>query len=226
MQLHEIHFLKIRFYNKFKNSKKLQVSLKSSAVQIHQISVPHWKNQRIKSARLQFLSVNSKGNRQVEDRWVCFNQVSHWSNPVLSVNPRPINWNTNHRDNSSSVSVFPKRSKLTSSLPPALPRSKKDDIISQTNILIVFIWLDLSQQEYRKPFNWYWAGSSKVTYNVEVGWICRTRVSVHPGRDACLHVNDSSSHAVDVCFCCVASAKDNFRAHVNLWEIVKKKKKD
>lgn len=109
--------------------------------------------------------------------------------------------------------------------PPSLPWSKKNDIISLTNILIVFIWLELSQQEYRKPSNWYWAGFAKDTYNIEVGWICRARVSVHPGWDACLHMNDSSSHAVDVCFCCVASAKDNLRAHVNLWKIVKKKKK-
>lgn len=44
MQLHNIHLLKMRFYNKLKNSKKLQVSLKSSARQIHQISIPYWKS--------------------------------------------------------------------------------------------------------------------------------------------------------------------------------------
>lgn len=62
---------------------------------------------------------------------------------------------------------------------------------------------------------------AKDTYNIEVGWICRTRISVHPGWNASLHMNNSSSHTVDVCFCCVASAEDNFRAHVNLWSIVK-----
>lgn len=65
MQLHNIHFLIIRFYNKFKNSKKLRVSLKSSAMQIHQISIQHRKSQRIKSAKLQFLSAASKENRQM-----------------------------------------------------------------------------------------------------------------------------------------------------------------
>lgn len=57
---------------------------------------------------------------------------------------------------------------------------------------------------------------AKDTYNVEVGRICRTRISVHPGRDTGLHMNNSSSHAVDVRFCCVTSAENNFRAHVNL----------
>lgn len=51
LQLHKIWFLKIRFYNKFKNSKKFQVILKSSAMQIHQSSAPHWKNPKIKSAK-------------------------------------------------------------------------------------------------------------------------------------------------------------------------------
>lgn len=35
LQQHKTWFFKKRFYNKFKNSKKLQVSLKSSAMQIH-----------------------------------------------------------------------------------------------------------------------------------------------------------------------------------------------
>ena len=103
----QIHLFKIRFYHKFKNSRQLPASLKSGAMQIHQISVPHWKNQRINFARLQFLSATSNQNRQVEHRWACFNQVSRCSNPVLAVNPRPVNCNTNHRDDSSSASVFP-----------------------------------------------------------------------------------------------------------------------
>lgn len=46
MELHKIHLFKIRFYHKSKNSKQLQASLKSHIRQIHQVSVPHWKNQR------------------------------------------------------------------------------------------------------------------------------------------------------------------------------------
>lgn len=46
--------IKIRFYNKFKNSKQLQATLKSDATQIHQVSVLHGMNQRIIFARLQF----------------------------------------------------------------------------------------------------------------------------------------------------------------------------
>lgn len=57
---------------------------------------------------------------------------------------------------------------------------------------------------------------SKGTHNIKVGWICRTRISVHPGRNASLHMNNSSSHAVDVCFGCVPPAQDNFGAHVDL----------
>lgn len=98
-------------------------------------------------------------------------------------------------------------------------------IPSLTNIMIVFIWLELSQQKYKKPFNWNRTKAllRKDAYNIEVGRICRTRISVHPRWDASLHMNNRSSHAVDVCFCCVASAEDNFRAHVNLWRTVKKR---
>lgn len=116
-------FLKSGFYHKFKNSKQLQASLEPSAIQIHQISVPPWKNQRIKFARFQFLSAISKQIRQVERRWACFNQVSCCSNLVLAVNPRPVNCNTNHRDDSSSASVFHQMIK-THFFPPS-PEAKR-----------------------------------------------------------------------------------------------------
>lgn len=107
--------------------------------------------------------------------------------------------------------------------PPSLPWSKKDDIISD-KYLDSFYMTRAFPTRVQETLHLIWAGSAQDTYNIEVGGICRTRVSVHPGRDACLHMNDGSSHAVDVCFCCVASAKDNFRAHVNLRKTVKKKK--
>lgn len=107
--------------------------------------------------------------------------------------------------------------------PPSLPWSKKDDIISD-KYLDSFYMTRAFPTRVQETLHLIWAGSAEDTYNIEVGGICGTRVSVHPGRDACLHMNDGSSHAVDVCFCCVASAKDNFRAHVNLRKTVKKKR--
>lgn len=114
-----------------------------------------------------------------------------------------------------------KWSKPTSSLPP--PKQKGWYHLSDKyfdSFYMTGAFPTKVQESLQLKFSYSFA---KDTYNIEVGWICRTWISVHPGWDASLHMNNSSSHAVDVCFCCVASAEDNFRAHVNLWRIDKKR---
>lgn len=57
-----------------------------------------------------------------------------------------------------------------------------------------------------------------TTYYVQVGGVGGARVTLHPGRGARLHVDESSPQAVDVCFGRMAPAEDHLRTHVNLKE--------
>lgn len=71
---------------------------------------------------------------------------------------------------------------------------------------------------------WFsWAGSPlspqawlTPTYYVQVGRVGWARVALHPGRGACLHVDERGPQAVDICFGWMASAQDHLWAHVNL----------
>lgn len=56
------------------------------------------------------------------------------------------------------------------------------------------------------------------TYYVQVGGVGGTRVTLHPGRGARLHVDESGPQAVDVCFGRMAPAEDHLWTHVNLKE--------
>lgn len=60
------------------------------------------------------------------------------------------------------------------------------------------------------------AAQLTLTYYVQVGGVGRSRVALHPGWGACLHVDEGGPKAVDVCFCGMAPAQNHLRAHVYL----------
>lgn len=182
-------------------------------MQIHQTSVPQWASHRIKFAKLCFyLQLLSKTNWSDTDGLVPMKFHAVLTLSLQETQGLYIVTQTTEMTPAQLLSS-PKWSKPASSLPP--PKQNG--------------WYHLSDKYFGSL---YMTGAfptraqetlrlNQSTYDVEVGWICRARVSAHPGRDASLHMNNGSPHAVDVCFCRVASAEDNFRTHVNLWRIVR-----
>lgn len=60
------------------------------------------------------------------------------------------------------------------------------------------------------------AAQLTLTYYVQVGGIGRSRVALHPGWGACLHVDERGPKTVDVCFCGMAPTQNDLGAHVYL----------
>lgn len=63
-----------------------------------------------------------------------------------------------------------------------------------------------------------WLQEMHSTYDVEVGWVGSTWVSLDPWRASSLHVNDGGAQAIDVCLGVMTSTQDHLWTHVHLNE--------